>query len=45
MREIEAACGLAFTDIVNNANLGSETTPEHVLDAVPYMEEVFFYLP
>ena len=40
MREIEAACGLAFTDIVNNANLGSETAPEHVLDAVPYMEEL-----
>ena len=28
MREIEAACGLAFTDIVNNANLGPETTAE-----------------
>ncbi len=38
MREIEAACGLPFTDIVNNANLASETTPEAVLDAVPYME-------
>ena len=40
MREIEAACGLQFTDIVNNANLGNETTPETVLDAVPYMEEL-----
>ena len=40
MREIEAACGLRFTDIVNNANLGNETTPEHVLEAVPYMEEL-----
>jgi len=40
MREIEAACGLRFTDIVNNANLGSETTPETLLDAVPYMEEL-----
>ena len=40
MREIEAACGLRFTDIVNNANLGTETTPETVLDAVPYMEEL-----
>lgn len=38
MREIEAACGLRFTDLVNNANLASETTPEAVLDAVPYME-------
>ena len=40
MREMEAACGLRFTDIVNNANLGTETTPETVLDAVPYMEEL-----
>ena len=40
MREIEAACGLRFTDIVNNANLGNETTPEHVLEAVPYMEKL-----
>ena len=31
MREIEEACGLKFTDIVNNANLGNETTPETVL--------------
>ena len=38
MREIEEACGLEFTDIVNNANLGNETTPETVLEAVPYME-------
>ena len=40
MREIELACGLRFTDIVNNANLGSETTPDTLLDAVPYMEEL-----
>jgi len=38
MREIEEACGLQFTDIVNNANLGNETTPETVLEAVSYME-------
>ena len=40
MREIEAACGLRFTDIVNNANLGTETTPDTVLNAVPYMQEL-----
>ena len=40
MREIEAAGHLAFTDIVNNANLGYETTPETVLEAIPYMEEL-----
>ena len=26
LREIEAACGLTFTGIVNNSNLGEETT-------------------
>ena len=40
MREIEAACGLAFTDIINNTNLGPETTPETVLDALPYMQQL-----
>ena len=40
MKEIETACGLKFTDIVNNANLGPETTPETVLSAVPYMERL-----
>ena len=38
MREIEAACGLPFTCIVNNTNLASETTPETLLDSIPYME-------
>ncbi len=40
MREIEQACGLAFTDIVNNANLGPETTAETVLAATDYMEKL-----
>ena len=40
MREIEAACGLRFTDIINNSNLGTETTPEILLDSVPYMEKL-----
>ena len=40
MREIEAACGLPFTCIVNNANLGPETTAETVLEALPYMDEL-----
>ena len=40
MREIEAACGLAFTDIINNANLGPETTLETVRSALPYMEKL-----
>ena len=40
MREIEAACGLDFTCIVNNTNLASETTPETVLSSLSYMEEL-----
>ena len=40
MREIEAAGHLPFTGIVNNANLGPETTAETVLEAIPYMEEL-----
>ncbi len=40
MREIEAAGGVPFTAIVNNANLAHETTPETVLAAVPYMERL-----
>ena len=38
MREIEAACGLQFTDIINNSNLASETTAETVLDSQGYVE-------
>ncbi len=37
MHEIEAACGLRFTCIVNNANLGHETTPETVLESLDYI--------
>ena len=40
MAEIEAACGLKFTDIVNNSNLGSETTAETVLNSVPFVQEL-----
>ncbi len=38
--EIEAACRLPFTGIVNNSNLGIETTPEDVLGSLPFAEEV-----
>ncbi len=38
MQEIEAACGLRFTDIVNNANLGPETTADTVLASIEYIE-------
>ncbi len=40
MREIELACGLQFTDIINNSNLGIETTPESVLQSESYIEEL-----
>jgi cellulose biosynthesis protein BcsQ len=40
MREIEAASGIKFTCIVNNSNIGSETTKETVLESVAYTESV-----
>ena len=40
MREIEAACGIRFTGIVNNSNLGNETTPQDVLKTVPFAEQL-----
>lgn len=40
MREIEEASGVAFTGIVNNSNLGEETTAEDVLNSVEYAEAV-----
>ena len=38
--EIESACRLPFTGIVNNSNLGSETTPEDILGSLDYAQEV-----
>ena len=40
MREIEAACNLSFTDIINNSNLGPETTPETVLASLEFMDKL-----
>ena len=40
MREIEAACGLKFTCIVNNSNLGEETDHQVLIDSVPYIESL-----
>ena len=40
MREIEAACGIPMTHIVNNANLGHETTAQTVLDSLDYMQQL-----
>ena len=40
MAEIEAACGLKFTDLINNANLGWETDADTVLASIDYMEKL-----
>lgn len=40
MGEIEAACGLKFTHIINNSNLGPETTPQTVLDSLEFVQEL-----
>ena len=40
MREIEAACGIPFTGIINNSNLAGETTAEDILGSISYAEEV-----
>ncbi len=37
MREIETACNLKFTDIINNSNLGEETTADTVLASIDYI--------
>ena len=38
LREIEAACGLRFSAIVNNSNLGAETSAEDILSSVAFGE-------
>ena len=40
MQEIEQACGIRFTGLVNNSNLGVETTARHVLESVEYARAV-----
>ena len=40
MGEIEAACGLRFTDLINNSNLGPETDARTVLDSVDYVNQL-----
>ena len=40
MREIEEASKLRFTAIVNNSNIGEETTKEDVLSSAKYANEV-----
>lgn len=40
MREIEVACGLKFTGLVNNSNIGEETTAQDILNSMNYANEV-----
>ena len=40
MQEIEAACKIKFTAIVNNSNLGELTTAEDVINSVDSAEEL-----
>ena len=40
LREIEAASQLPFTGVVNNTNLGPQTTAADVLGSVPYADKV-----
>lgn len=40
MAEIEKACHMKFTGIVNDSNLGEETTQEDVLSSIDYANEV-----
>ena len=40
MREIEWACGIPFTGIINNSNLAGETSAEDVLGSMTYAGEV-----
>ena len=40
MKEIESVAGIKFTAIINNSNLGGETTPEVILNSLEYAKEV-----
>ena len=40
MNEIETACGIKFTGLVNNSNLGTATTASDVLASLDYADKV-----
>ncbi len=40
MREIETACSMRFTHLLNNTNLGNETTSETILGSVELMNQL-----
>lgn len=40
MREIESAARIQFTGIINNSNLGVNTTVSDIINSMPYAEEI-----
>ena len=40
MAEIEAACGIKFTGLVNNSNLGNDTTANDIFKSLNYANEI-----
>ena len=40
MKEIEAAGGIPFTGLINNTNLGAETTAQDILSSMAYARQV-----
>ena len=40
MREIERACSIPFIGIINNSNLGEETTEDDVIRSLSYADKV-----
>lgn len=40
MAEIEQACSMKFTAIVNNSNIGMETTAQDVIDSFEYAQKI-----
>lgn len=40
MREIEFACKMSFTGIINNSNIGEETTADTVTNSFAFAEEI-----
>ena len=40
LEAIKRASGLEFHGIINNSNLGNETTEEHIINSIPYAEKL-----
>lgn len=40
MKNIELACGMSCTALVNNSNMGAETTDEHIYKGAEFSEKV-----